>query len=100
VTEYQITSWRELPSLVIARAGEQVAKVPLPQRFQEAIDDAAMRLGDTSADAYLDGWQRSAWQPMDGAPADVAARVAEELQGRWPHEAVSDYLHGLGPPPA
>ena len=97
MTEYQITSWRELPSLVVARDGDQVVKVPLPQRFQEAIDEAAMRLGETSSEAYLDGWQRSDWTAADGAPADVAAQVAAQLETRWPHEAVAALLDGLGP---
>ena len=51
VTEYQITSWRELPSLVVARDGDDVVKVSLPSRIQEAIDEAAMRLGEADAGA-------------------------------------------------
>jgi hypothetical protein len=98
VAEYQITSWRDLPSLVVAREGDQVAKVPLPQRFQEAIDEAAMRLGETSSDAYLDGWRRSQWTTAPGAPADVAAGVAARLESEWPHDAVTALLDGLGPP--
>lgn len=97
MTEYQITSWRELPSLVVARDGDQVVKVPLPQRFQEAIDEAAMRLGETSSEAYLDGWRRSDWTVADGAPADVAAQVAAQLETRWPDDAVGALLDGLGP---
>ena len=45
VAEYHVTSWRDLPSLVVARDGEHVTKSPLAPRFQEAIDEAAMRLG-------------------------------------------------------
>jgi len=97
VTEFQITSWRELPSLVVARDGDQVAKVPLPQRFQEAIDEAAMRLGETSSEAYLDGWQRSDWSTAQGAPADVAGQIAADLEARWPQEAVASFLDSLGP---
>jgi Virulence factor len=97
VTEYQITSWRELPSLVVARADDQVVKVPLPQRFQEAIDEAAMRLGETSSDAYLEGWGRSPWLPADGAPADVATAVATALEASWPEAAVAELLDALGP---
>ncbi len=44
MAEYQITRWREIPSLVTAREGDQVAKISLSTRFQEAIDEAAMRL--------------------------------------------------------
>jgi Virulence factor len=98
VAEYQITSWRDLPSLVVARDGDMQAKVPLPPRFQEAIDEAAMRLGDTASDAYLAGWDRGPWTSGDGAPADVAAAVVEELEARWSESAVSDFLDSLAPP--
>jgi hypothetical protein len=97
VAEYQITSWRELPSLVVARDGDTQAKVPLPQRFQEAIDEAAMRLGDTSADAYLAGWVRGPWTAGDGAPADLAAAVVAELEDRLTPDAVTAFLDALGP---
>jgi hypothetical protein len=46
VSEIQVTFWREIPSMVAARQGEEVAKVQLPQRFQEAIDEAG-KLGAT-----------------------------------------------------
>ncbi|MGZ6341266.1 MAG: virulence factor [Candidatus Limnocylindrales bacterium] len=97
MAEYQVTSWRELPSLVIAREGDQVAKVPLPQRFQEAIDEAAMRLGDVSSDAYLSGWEQGPWTPGDGAPSELAAAVAAGLEQRWPADAVTAFLGGLAP---
>jgi hypothetical protein len=95
VAEYQITSWRDLPSMVTAREGEDVVKVQLAPRFQEAIDEAAMRLGDTSSDLYLAGWGRSAWQPGAGDPAALAAGVAARLDEEWPAEALTRYLESL-----
>jgi Virulence factor len=95
MAEYQITYWRELPSLVVARDGEVIAKSPLPQRFQEAIDEAAMRLGDTGADAYLAGWRRSDWAALDGSTTDVAEQVAADLERQWPTEAVDVFLGSL-----
>jgi hypothetical protein len=95
VTEYQVTSWRDLPSLVVAREGEQVTKAPLAARFQEAIDEAAMRLGETSSDAYLEGWTRSEWTSADGSGTDVCDRVVAELEAEWPPERVAEYLDGL-----
>ncbi len=50
--------WRDIPSQLIARAGRKRSKVLLPDRFQKAIDRAAMRAKKTSADAYLDDWRR------------------------------------------
>ncbi len=96
VAEYQITYWRELPSLVVARDGDDVTKAPLPGRFQEAIDEAAMRLGDVESDAYLAGWRRTAWSPRDGMPAEVADDVVAELASDWAAEAVTSFLDSLG----
>jgi hypothetical protein len=96
MTEYQVTRWRELPSIVTARAGEEVVKAELAGRFQEAIDEAAMRLGDTGADEYLAGWERTSWTPADGAPAEVLDRVTAELDAEWPADRIADYLDGLG----
>jgi Virulence factor len=97
MSEYQVTYWRELPSLVVARAGDQVTKSPLAPRFQAAIDEAAMRLGATGADDYLDGWRRGDWTAADGEPADVVEQVVASLEDEWPPSAVTDYLDSLGP---
>ena len=96
MTEYEVTRWRELPSMVTARAGDETAKVQLAPRFQEAIDEAAMRLGDTGSTDYLEGWERSGWTSADGSPAEVLARVAADLDAQWPSQRIADYLDGLG----
>lgn len=93
--EFQVTSWRELPSLVVARDADGVSKVSLPARFQEAIDEAAMRLGETSSEDYLMGWERSDWTAADGSRQDVADRVAAELEARWDDAAVTAFLDAL-----
>ena len=95
MTEFQVTRWRELPSMVAARSGDETAKVQLAARFQEAIDEAAMRLGDTGATDYLEGWERSPWAEADGSPAEVLDRVAAELDAAWPADRIAAYLDGL-----
>ena len=96
MTEYHGTRWRELPSMVAARAGDETVKAQLAPRLQEAIDEAAMRLGDTGADDYLAGWERSGWTEADGAPAEVLERVGAELEAQWPADRIAGYLDGLG----
>jgi cvfA/B/C family virulence factor len=91
-----VTRWRELPSMVAARAGEDIIKTELAPRFQEAIDEAAMRLGDTGSDDYLAGWERSPWTEADGTPAEVLDRVTAELDAQWPADRIATYLDGLG----
>lgn len=97
VAEYQVTYWRDLPSLVVVRDGENVTKGPLASRFQEAIDEAAMRLGETSSEAYLDGWRRGDWTAADGGGAEVCDRVVAELEEQWPPDRLAGYLDALGP---
>jgi hypothetical protein len=94
--EYQVTHWRELPSLVVVRDGDDVTKAPLPPRFQEAIDEAAMRLGDTGSDAYLAGWQRGDWTPAaSGTRTEVADQVVADLEQQWPDSALASFLDSL-----
>jgi hypothetical protein len=97
VTEYQVTSWRDLPSLVVARDGSDVTKSPLAPRFQEAIDEAAMRLGETDSGDYLAGWTRGEWTAAEGSPVDVCDRVVAALEEQWPAERLTAYLDDLGP---
>jgi hypothetical protein len=82
--------------MVAARADDETVKSELASRFQEAIDEAAMRLGDTGADDYLAGWERTPWTAADGTPAVVVERVTAELEAEWPDERIAGYLEGLG----
>ncbi|HEY9539704.1 MAG TPA: virulence factor, partial [Kiloniellaceae bacterium] len=48
-----VVYWRDIPAQVIAKAGRKTAKVQLSERFEKAIDRAAMRAKLTGTDAYL-----------------------------------------------
>jgi hypothetical protein len=92
VTEFRVTWWRDLPSLVTAREGDHTAKAALDARFMVAIDEAAMRLGATDSDAYLEGWRQSDWEPREGTPEEVVAAVAEEITAEFSQERVQNLL--------
>ena len=97
MTEYQIMSWRDLPSLLTVRDGDEVLKAPLAPRFQEAIDEAAMRLGATGSDDYLAGWTRGEWTPIDGDLSTATEAISAELESRWDQAALDAYLDDIGP---
>lgn len=96
MSEYQIMRWREIPSMVIARSGETTIKIMLASRFQEAIDEAAMRLGEIDADAYTAGWNRDPWVEAEGTPDVVGARIIEELERDLSEEKITALLDSLG----
>ena len=98
MTEFQITYWREFPSMVVAREGSSARhKVQLPARFQVAIDEAAMRAGATGTDEYLDGWLRSDWQEQAGDPQEVAQAVAAQLESDYPPQRLRKLLSAISP---
>lgn len=97
MAEYQIMSWRDLPSMVVAREGDEVTRVQLATRLQAAIDEAAMRLGDTDSEAYLAGWTRSPWQSGDGDPSSLAESVARQLETEWSEQQIQAFLDSLSP---
>lgn len=93
MAEYQITYWRDIPSVVTAREGRRNrASVELPQRFQVAIDEAAMRVGATGTDAYMEAWRRSDWQTLDGDPEAVAEAVAAEIDAEYTPERLRELM--------
>ena len=97
MTEYQIMSWRDLPSMVTVRDGADTHKVQLAPRFQEAIDEAAMRLGATGSDDYLAGWARGEWTPIDGDLSTATEAISADLESRWDQGALDAYLDDIGP---
>ena len=68
--------WRDIPSQVVARAGRRTAKRMLPERFQHAIDRAAMRAGKGGSDAYLEDWKRVRSACGDDLEAEAEAAAA------------------------
>ncbi len=78
-----ITYWRDIPSQVTAKAGRKAEKKMLSERFQEAIDMAAMRSGAEDSDDYLDQWRKS--DPIDCGDDLLAAvnRTVEQLEADY-----------------
>lgn len=54
-----IAYWRAIPFAISVKAGRKEEKRMLADRFQEAIDMAAMRGGASDTDSYLAGWRRA-----------------------------------------
>jgi len=80
MARYRITSWKAIPSLVEAIDGDQVARRPLSQRFQDLIDVVAMREGGSDSETYLEGWEQGPEVERPGSPQWVADVVADELE--------------------
>ncbi len=79
----QILYWHDIPVQVKASAGRERRSMALSDRFQEAVDRAAMIVGVIDSDDYTDLYEWSAPQEREGSPQDVAAAVAAELEAQY-----------------
>lgn len=78
-----IVYWRDIPAQVIVGKGRRGAKVQLPERFEQAIDRAAMKTGAAETDAYLAEWRKAAPYTVEGEPDEVAKSEAARLDAEY-----------------
>ena len=91
-----IVYWRDIPAQVIVGPGRRGAKAPLPERFEQAIDRAAMKVGASDTDAYLAEWRKAPSYPVEGEPAEIAASEAARLDAEYDSERLKALIQAEG----
>jgi hypothetical protein len=84
--EVTIVYWRDIPAQVIVGRGRRGTKVVLAERFEQAIDRAAMKAGLVGTDAYLAEWRRAPAVEVAGGDAEVAKAEAARLEAEYDGE--------------
>jgi hypothetical protein len=95
MARYQITYWNGFPSQVKADDGQTSVKAMLSNRFQEAIDAAAMAAGSSDSDSYLEGWMTGDYQDAPGAAQEVLDHVLAELDAAYPPERLQELIRAV-----
>ncbi|MEJ2026044.1 MAG: virulence factor [Limibacillus sp.] len=86
MAQLTIVYWRDIPAQVIVKAGRQSRwqfMQKLPERFEQAIDRAAMRANMRDTDSYLSEWRR-------GEPIDCGDDLEAEAEA-WAAKLEQDY---------
>ena len=78
--EVTVVYWRDIPAQIIVGKGRSGSKVKLTERFEQAIDRCAMKIGAKDADAYLAEWRKAAPYAVEGEPDAVAAAEAARIE--------------------
>ncbi len=91
-----ITYWRDIPSQVSIGKGRKAVKAMLSDRFQEAIDMAAMRSGAAETDDYIAAWRKGNPQDIDGNPQDIIANTAKALEEEYTQEKLKQLIDNGG----
>lgn len=92
--------WRDIPAQVIVGKGRTGAKMPLPERFEQAIDRAAMKVGAKDEDAYLAGFHRVVVGETDGDIKEVAASQAAALDAAYDNARLKSLIDAEGRDPS
>ncbi len=81
--EVTILYWRDIPAQVIVGKGRRATKIQLSERFEKAIDRAAMKSGAAGTDEYLAEWRKSAPVARAGEAGEIAAGEAARLEAEY-----------------
>ena len=81
--EVTIVYWRDIPAQVIVGKGRRGSKVQLTERFEQAIDRCAMKVGARDTDSYLAEWRKAAPVTLEGDPDAIAAAEAARLEAEY-----------------
>jgi hypothetical protein len=95
-----IVYWRDIPAQVIAGKGRRAAKVQLPERFEQAIDRAAMKSGAAETDDYLSQWRKSDPVEVSGSDQEVANAQAAALDAAYDQDKIKSLIANDGWEPA
>ncbi len=91
-----IVYWRDIPAQVIVGKGRRGAKRPLAERFEQAIDRAAMKIGASDTDAYLAEWRKGDPYPVEGEPIAVWEKEGARLAAEFDQERIKALINNEG----
>ena len=80
MSDITIVYWRDIPAQVIVGKGRRGTKHPLSERFEQAIDRAAMKSGAAGTDDYLAEWRKEIVGAAEGDAEAVAKAKADEIE--------------------
>lgn len=101
MAQLTVVYWRDIPAQVIVKQGRQSAKRQLDERFEKAIDRAAMKAKLRDTDSYLAEWRRAdpvaCGDDLEAEAAAAAARIeAEYPDSRLDALVAAGGVHGSG----
>ncbi|SMY07551.1 virulence factor [Flavimaricola marinus] len=78
-----IVYWRDIPAQVIVGKGRNASKIQLSERFEQAIDRAAMKTGAAGTDDYLAEWRKADPVEVAGDAQEVATAEAARIEAEY-----------------
>ncbi|MDI3336107.1 virulence factor [Defluviimonas aestuarii] len=96
MAEVTIVYWRDIPAQVIVGKGRRGTKKPLPERFEQAIDRAAMKTGAAGTDDYLAEWRKAEPFTVEGEDEEVANAQVARIDAEYDKERIKALIDNDG----
>lgn len=94
--EVTIVYWRDIPAQVIVGKGRRGSKRQLSERFEQAIDRCAMKIGARDSDSYLAEWRKAPPYVVEGDPEEIATTEAARLEAEHDTERLKVLIANEG----
>ena len=92
-----VVYWRDIPAQVICKKGRRdQVKVVLDERFEKAIDRAAMRGDARGTEDYLAEWKKAAPVEISDDLEAEANKKAAELEAEYDEDKLKELVANGG----
>ena len=96
MADVTVVYWRDIPAQVIVGRGRRGTKMQLPERFEQAIDRAAMKSGAAESDDYMAGFRKADPIPVDGTDQDAAAATVARIETEYDQDRIKALIANDG----
>ncbi|WP_322893687.1 MULTISPECIES: virulence factor [unclassified Yoonia] len=96
MAEVTIVFWRDIPAQVIVGRGRRGTKLPLPERFEQAIDRAAMKSGAAESDEYMAGFRKADPYSAAGSDSEAAEAAVAQIDAAYDQDRIKTLIANHG----
>jgi hypothetical protein len=91
-----IVYWRDIPAQVIVGKGRHGSKIQLTERFEQAIDRVAMRIGAAETVSYLAEWRKAAPYQIVGEKDYIEKSEAARIEVEYDSDRIKLLINNDG----
>ena len=97
MAQLTVVYWRDIPAQVIVKKGRRdEAKIQLSERFEKAIDRAAMKANLRDTDSYLSEWRKVSLGEVGDDLQAIADAKAKEIETEFDDEKLNTLVNAGG----
>jgi len=97
MAQLTVVYWRDIPAQVIVKKGRRdEAKIQLSERFEKAIDRAAMKASLRDTDSYLGEWRKVAIGEVGDDLQVEASKKAAEIEAEFDETKLTAFVNAGG----